>query len=357
MVEYTPLQAVRTVLSTVRGRPTTSGCLSGETMNTASTHPGTAAPRTKPLSWSATSRTARLSSHLATQLSSVETQKEPKASPMSPPSLAYADETGSLAAQQRCQLTETIESQIIPRLMLAHGMGRPRAPLTHKSHSVTAEDIHSFTTLIAGSDLAAAHAFVDGLIDQGTSTEALLLDLLAPAARALGEDWEEDRRDFAEVTIALSRLQQILRDFSPGFDRTANRATGTRRALIAPAPGEQHTFGIAMVEHFFRREGWDVWTAPASSHEGLVSTVRENDLDLVALSLSCSDGLDRLAQLIGLLRRASRVRSLVVMVGGPVFVAHPEWLAKSGADATAPNATEAVLWADRLVAERQAATQ
>ena len=63
----------------------------------------------------------------------------------------------------------------------------------------------------------AARTYVEALRAQGVSLESLYLDLLAGAARRLGEWWASDLCDFADVTVGVGRLQQILRELSPEF--------------------------------------------------------------------------------------------------------------------------------------------
>ncbi|MGT2486179.1 B12-binding domain-containing protein [Methylobacterium oryzae CBMB20] len=53
--------------------------------------------------------------------------------------------------------------------------------------------------------------WVRALLEEGLSLDALLLDLFAPAARRLGQLWEEDEADFLDVAAALGRLQSLTR--------------------------------------------------------------------------------------------------------------------------------------------------
>jgi methanogenic corrinoid protein MtbC1 len=60
-----------------------------------------------------------------------------------------------------------------------------------------------------------------------------------------------------------------------------------------------------------------------------------------------------LSSLIGALRAASLNPSIGVMVGGQLFAAHPERAGAVGADATAADASQAVVQAEELVALRK----
>ena len=57
--------------------------------------------------------------------------------------------------------------------------------------------------------------------EEDLSPEAVMLGLIQPAARCMGEGWMTDRCDFAGVTIGLWRLQQILNDLRLEVQQTA----------------------------------------------------------------------------------------------------------------------------------------
>jgi methanogenic corrinoid protein MtbC1 len=252
--------------------------------------------------------------------------------------------------QRQAQLLRTIEVEIIPRLLLA---GRANADGSfdpvEASGIIDADTVEEFVTLIRTHEMVVASAYFEAMRARGVSLEILYLHLLAPAARRLGELWSADLCDFTDVTVALGRLQQALRELSPAFRNEQEPREHGRRALLMPAPGEQHTFGLFMVAEFFRRAGWDVWGGPPASGNDLTGIVRAEWFDVVGLSVGCESRLDVLAAGIRAMRRASRNRAIGVMVGGPTFVEHPELVAFVGADATAADARQAALQAESLV--------
>jgi methanogenic corrinoid protein MtbC1 len=251
--------------------------------------------------------------------------------------------------QARLQLARAIEVEIIPRLVLAGRAGEPapraREPLVLRP---AAEEVAEFSGIVLGQDADGAMAYARAMQGRGATVETLFLDLLAPAARRLGELWTADLVDFVEVTIGLGRLQQVLREFTPAFQRDALLRSRGRRLLMVPAIGEQHTFGLTMVAEFFRRAGWVVWRSFGPSGE-LVELVRQEWFSVVGFSLGSETRLDALASEIRAVRRASCNRAIGVMVGGPVFVAHPELVPQVGADATANDGRDAPRQAEDLI--------
>ena len=156
------------------------------------------------------------------------------------------------------RLARTIEGEIIPRLLLAHQADLPAELRAATADALTSDDVQEFGSLILALDNTRAYAFIEQKRAEGQSLESVIMDLLAPAACYLGELWKADRCSFTEVTIGLSRLRQMLRDLTPEFESEASGWRHGRRALLLSTPGDQHTFGLFVVEAFFRREGWDV---------------------------------------------------------------------------------------------------
>ncbi len=245
-------------------------------------------------------------------------------------------------------LTRVVELEIIPRLLLAH---RPASAARCASAPVTAPDVSEvaeITALILAHDITAATLYAEAILARGVSVETLSLDLLAPAARRMGAMWVDDACDFVAVSVGVWRLHQLMRNLSPDFRAPANAAQ-ERQILITTLPGDQHSFGAAMVATFFRNAGWHVFSGPVDSQQELASIVHSRRFAVVALSLSCSTRLDALATTIRAVRRASRNPAVGVMVGGGLFNERPELVRLVGADATAADARSAPVQATSLV--------
>ncbi len=248
------------------------------------------------------------------------------------------------------RLIQTIEGEVIPRLMLQHrGLAPARCPAESLSRAGPAEVLELVRLILSG-HAEAPSAYVSELLDGRLSIESAYLDLLAPAARHFGVLWEEDRADFVQVTLALRRLQEIAHELSPAFTSEAKPVESGRRILLVPVPGDQHTFGSVIVAEFMRRAGWDVWDDPGVSRDDIVEIVRNESFSVVGMSVTCDAQLDGLASLIRAIRRNSRNRSVGIMVGGRPFTEHPERVALVGADVTAADGRHAVTQAQHLLA-------
>ncbi|MBC7993963.1 MAG: cobalamin B12-binding domain-containing protein [Rhizobacter sp.] len=249
------------------------------------------------------------------------------------------------------QLARTIEQEIIPRLMLAHRTGAELPRPDRGSQAITAADVKQFAKLVLSHDEDAAFAAISAFRARQVSIEKIYVDLLAPTARYLGDLWDDDLCNFTDVTVGLGRLQRVLRELSSALGRSVEHPVQGRRVLLLPSPGEQHTFGLVMVAEFFRRAGWDVtggaWAAGADAS----ALVSNEWFDVLGFSLGAETHLKPLAASIAAVRHAACNRHLVILVGGPLFGAHPEFVGQVGADGMTIDGREAPLLAESLISE------
>jgi methanogenic corrinoid protein MtbC1 len=252
------------------------------------------------------------------------------------------------AQRRMARLVQTLESDIIPRLVKAHRLPGASAG----TESLPWPDVAQFARLSHAHDEAPMHAVVHGLRQAGVPVERIYLELLAPAARALGELWEEDLCDFTDVTVGVGRLQQLLRELSPAFGAEVEHPADGRRILLLPAPGEQHTLGASMVAEFFRRAGWDVVGGVGGSGLEPVQAVQREWFDILGLSAGHHARVDWLRDCISSVRQVSRNRGIGVLVGGPLFAIEPEYGGGVGADAVVTEGQRGPEVAEGLLASR-----
>lgn len=292
-------------------------------------------------------------------------------SPRPPPSQAAgsAAVVGSQEAHQArmASLARTVEQEIIPRLMLVHRLGGTCAPRqagaaaqgidalwSAPTHEIEPRHVEAFARLVMSHGDEEVLACVHDLRRRGVPIDALYADLLAGTARHLGDLWTEDLCDFTDVTVGLGRLQQVLRDLSqlPELGGPTPPQREPRRVLMMPCPGEQHTFGLVMVSEFFRRAGWDVTGGAWESEDEALQLVRTQWFDVIGLSLAAEVHLDGLRDCIERLRRDALNRGVGIIVGGPLFLQHPQWAQQVGADGVSCDGRQAPALAEQLVIQR-----
>ncbi len=251
----------------------------------------------------------------------------------------------TLSPLMRTALTRTIEQELIPRLMLVQRAteGQSHQPVHQNVEvSFSYQDVEAFCGAIIRQPLPAARDYIDSLISKGMSTEDVIKTVLSSAARHLGLLWDSDRLSFVDVTVGLSRIQQLLRIHSPAF-RSGSVAKGAgHRVLLAMVPGDQHTFGLSVVEEYFARAGWDVETVTSSTKSIILDRVHTGWFDVVGLSASGESSRDDIAALIALIRDASMNQQIHIVLGGFAVVSNPGLAIELGADSGACDAQEAL---------------
>jgi len=252
-----------------------------------------------------------------------------------------------LQQRQKVPLARTIAEEVVPLLVLAH---RSPEAATPTPPDLVEKAVHLLAEISIRSDVADAVRLVEDLHAAGYPLDALYLEVIAGAARHLGQMWHDDKASFADVTIGVLALQRLLHALDHAFCAEAVRRDPQRRLLLAARPGEAHGFALDMVSAFLRRAGWDVACLAPRDEQALCAAVRGGWYAVIGISDSCGGSAEELAGVIHAVRRASRNRHLRVMVGGPAFSADPERAIRAGADATAGDARHAVLQAEGLFA-------
>lgn len=251
-------------------------------------------------------------------------------------------------------LDARVESELVPRLMMAHRVGPvPPTLAIAASRDLGEDDVARFTSLVLRADDDTVARFIAEATGRGVPVETVYLDLLAPTARALGALWSEDECDFMEVTLALGRLQRALRELGAlhaggrGVEATAGHV------LLVSLPGEQHTLGLFMVAEFFLRDGWQVSVALPHNETELLQTVQHDWFDVVGFTVAADDRIAPLRAQVARTRRAARNRDVAVLVGGRILDEQPELAGRVGADAWAADARQAPSVARAVLAWRR----
>jgi methanogenic corrinoid protein MtbC1 len=250
-------------------------------------------------------------------------------------------------------LDGVLRQQVLPRVIASH-MPLP-VWVDVSLVKPSAREVEQFLGCILMDDLNRANLLIEKFTARGADYDMILRDLLTPAARRLGVLWEEDRCDFAAVTIGMVRLNQILIENSPPPESPDGIEPMVGHALFTAAPGEQHTFGIAVLADVFRRAGWLVTAEPRSARAVLLGIARRNWYDVIGLSVTADRWLKGLPAIIRSLRAVAPNPALHVMVGGKVFLDYPERCQFVGADSMAVDAQDALRQASRLDLNRKAA--
>ena len=222
----------------------------------------------------------------------------------------------------------------------------PQQPANSKLMSISRLDADLLANFVLRRDSDDAWGYVEAMVRDGVAPRTIMTTVIAPAARRLGQLWENDACDFMQVTVGLQRLQGFLRNLDPEEDRSVDRTGRAPAILLLAAPGENHLLGVQMVASLFASEGWRVERTDA---EACKRRLAEQWFDAIGFSVNCERFVDGLRLTIGQARRVSQNPRLRVLVGGSILASNPEIGQKVGADDVAPDFETAIYLARILL--------
>jgi MerR family transcriptional regulator, light-induced transcriptional regulator len=246
-------------------------------------------------------------------------------------------------------LAGVISREIVPALLVTFGVSGRDTAERPPDLTLTAQDRAEFASSVLVLPARALTAIARQFIDMGFPVEKILLELLAPTARHLGVLWERDDISFIDVTIAVQKLQHVMhvvcQDDRPTFVDRDDRPS----ALMLPAPGEVHTFGLLIMSELLRRRGWVVEGGLPMPPAEIVQMAASSPYALIGFSLSSDLLLAQTANAIKRIRKKSRNTGVKIVIGGPVAAAH-DIVQSTGADAAFADAADACTYADTVAA-------
>lgn len=246
--------------------------------------------------------------------------------------------------RQQQALLKVVERLVLPRLALQ----TPALRRPDRFGDDLSEEVHGLTDLALSSETSRSQNVLRRLHASGATFRDLQLGLLVPAARRLGGLWLEDAVSFFDVSLATGNLQHMMRFVAIDLDPSSLRPVD-RTIVVAPVPGDQHSFGAAMAAEFFRRDGWTVHLEPDPTEEALVDLVGGQWVDVVGLSVAAQRDPGRLKGIIAKIRAAAWNPQLLVIAGGEGLAKNPHLITEIGADAGIAALDVAPRQAHRLV--------
>jgi len=147
-------------------------------------------------------------------------------------------------------------------------------------------------------DETAVHAVLDEAL-AAFALETVLSELILPAIREIGDEWERGQLEIAQEHFASN----IIRERLLGLARIWGRGSGPLATLACP-PGERHDIGLIAFGLLLRSHGWRILFLGADTPlETLERSVAANPSRLVVVASMDSarleaerDGIRRLAR-------------------------------------------------------------
>ncbi|MGS2648581.1 cobalamin B12-binding domain-containing protein [Streptosporangium sp. G12] len=200
------------------------------------------------------------------------------------------------------------------------------------------EAVERYLEHIGRADEFAAIDLVLGLLGEGVDAERLLLELIAPAQRRVGELWAANEWSIAREHGATAVSERAVAAIAARVRPEPTRG----RLTVACADGEYHALPTRLLAEVLRLRGWRVDFLGASvPGPHLITHLHQTGPDAVALGCALPTRLPRAHATL----TACQAVGVPVMAGGAGFGPDGRYARLLGADAWAPTADVA---ADRL---------
>ncbi len=267
----------------------------------------------------------------------------------------YQSSLGELdSAEMMLWLNKTIESEIIPRLLMGHKLESANQVADGQSSNIEVKqtEIVDFCQTLLDGPIADCFTFIDRMQKSGHSLVSLYMNLVPASTRRLQQLWETDENSFTEVTLALGRAQNLIHQLSPSFMSQGKLSEFQGNALLINAPGSQHTLGILIMGEFFKLNGWNRTVEIETTSADLKDRIRLQAYDLLAISISCEDQWGTMETLLNEVKKVSKNKGILTMAGGPLFDFKPELIQECSADVCELTAEDAIKKVSDLIAQK-----
>jgi methanogenic corrinoid protein MtbC1 len=176
-------------------------------------------------------------------------------------------------------------------------------------------------------DIWRAEAQILGLTDEK------ICDVYIPeAARVMGDHWCKDEASFADVTIAVARLQGMLRDLMPSAAQaSAYKVAGGSSILMVVLERDYHTLGAGVAAVQLRRSGVSCRLLMDKPISVIAEEVSKSSYDAIMISASDGERLGHIRECIQYLRKVTKGH-VPIIVGGSLLCQKLDIKALTSAD-------------------------
>lgn len=191
-----------------------------------------------------------------------------------------------------------------------------------------------------------ANNFILQLNSRGISIKELYLNIFQPSQYEIGRLWQLNEISVAQEHYCTAATQWIISSLYPYLFSTSKM---NKSVVAVTIGGELHEMGIRMVADFFEMNGWHSYYLGSNlpADEIKQSLILYN-ADLLAISITLSNHLHNLKDLIESIKKSSELSHIKIIIGGYPFTQDDQLWSKTGADGYAKNADQAVSLANTL---------
>jgi MerR family transcriptional regulator, light-induced transcriptional regulator len=172
------------------------------------------------------------------------------------------------------------------------------------------------------------------------------IDVYIPAAvDEIGSAWHDDMIDILDTTVAMARLQNLLRELGRAWRADDAPRGGLPLSVMMVVPvGEQHTLGAMIATSQLRRAGVSVCVRLAPGEDVVDEALSARRFDALFLSIANFESLEHGRKIVKNLRERAGGAGFTVVAGGSVPMDAATVRAAIGADIVTQDVREALTY-------------
>ncbi|MGM0589003.1 MAG: cobalamin B12-binding domain-containing protein [Bacteroidota bacterium] len=181
--------------------------------------------------------------------------------------------------------------------------------------------------------------------DKGYELNVIFEEILIPVLNRIGELWEYHKISVTQEHFASASIRDAISMLSAPQDEPSNP---NLTVAISAVEGEEHELGLSMLAAGCKSNGWKTINMGANTPcKDLLNALAYMKPDVLALSVSLTEYVPRLEQLIKSIHYRSDITNPRIIVGGLPFNISTNLSSKIGADYTAQSVTDALRWINK----------
>lgn len=176
-------------------------------------------------------------------------------------------------------------------------------------------EIEQYMDSLFSKNMHQSISLIRSFSEKGIPIPNIYVDILAESMRRVGELWHTAKISVDTEHYCTSVTQMAMAQLYPVLFSGARK----EKTLLCACPGtELHEMGARMVADIFENDGWDsIFLGAAVPEDYILHAIKENQPDLVALSVSMPPHLITCQELVTDIRK--EFPDIKIAVGGTAF--------------------------------------
>lgn len=171
----------------------------------------------------------------------------------------------------------------------------------------------------------------------------MINNCIVPALDSVGKDFEKGKKFLPQLLLSADTVSSSFGKIKETLEKSGEKSESKGDIVIATVHGDIHDIGKNIVRAMLENYGYNVIDLGKNvAADKIVTTVLENNIELVGLSALMTTTVTSMENTIAELRQAlsKANRKCTIMVGGAVLT--PDYAQKIGADYYCKDAMESV---------------